>query len=130
MGKWRSWLLGQQLSWLSNGGGLTMFFESDKFHKNPIHMINRWRAELLQYQFIIDHRSEFMMTECDLLSCYNAFTLDWRLPSKQAPPLVDLATTSSDVSVNNLEYNTSPGIIPLEATWQLSSLPPVFGPAR
>jgi hypothetical protein len=80
-GENQSWLIEQPFVWPSDGGGLTMFFESDKFHTNPIHMFNQWRAELLQYHFHIKHRPALMMTKSDLLLRYNAITADWRVPT-------------------------------------------------
>ena len=41
-------------------------------------MAHRWLAELLQYQFIIGHRPERVMCECDMLSGYNKTTESWR----------------------------------------------------
>lgn len=47
-------------------------------------MIQRWRAELLQFHFIIKHRTAAMLTECDALSRYNAATADWHRLSEAA----------------------------------------------
>ena len=39
-------------------------FESEG---NVPHLVHRWRPELLQYQFVIWHRPERMIWECDML---------------------------------------------------------------
>lgn len=41
------------------------------------HVIQRWKAELLQFGVEIEHRGAKMMHECDMLSCYNNITEEW-----------------------------------------------------
>ena len=42
------------------------------------HVIQRWKAELLQFGMDIEHQSARMMWECDLLTRYNMITDEWR----------------------------------------------------
>jgi hypothetical protein len=123
MGKYQSWLIGQEFVWLSDGGGLTMFFESDKFHSNPVHMVNCLHAELLQYHFRIEHRPVHMMRECHLLWRYINFTKDWRLP------LGTKANCNADVmfyTQDDEELDRLSRVIPRHNNWPICSLPPVF----
>ena len=56
---------------LTDCAGLQQFFEKESLAS---HIVNRWRAELLQYHFTIEHHPARMMYECDLLSKYNTST--------------------------------------------------------
>ena len=82
--KFRPYLFGREFTWLTDCSGLRKFFEGDDL---PTHMIQRWRMQLLRYDFTIVHRPGRMMFECDLLSRYNMWTEEWRkgkgVPEKQ-----------------------------------------------
>ena len=73
--KFRPFLFGREFTWLTDCSGLRKFFEGDDI---PTHMIQRWRMQLLRYDFTIVHRPGRMMFECDLLSRYNQETQKWR----------------------------------------------------
>ena len=72
--KCRKWLVGKEFTILSDCSGLSGFMDPKVNDKvMPHHKINRWRAELMQYHFRLEHRPGRMMFECDLLSRYNQF---------------------------------------------------------
>ena len=95
MGKFRKYLLGREFTWLSDSSGLTQYIEGDD---HPTHVLQCWRAELLQFNFTFEHRPAEMMTEVDMLSRYNSATAEWRneLPENQPTAattgLVDMHT--------------------------------------
>jgi hypothetical protein len=99
--KWKRYLLGRVFTWLSDCNGLKRFFEGED---HPTHTIQRWRAELLQYNFTLEHRPCEMLTDCDVLSRYNMATADW-----PTPPTASLATpiTTSLFNATILENNRS-----------------------
>ena len=82
--KFRKWLLGRPFIWLTDCSGLTRFFETAD--DAPTHMVQRWRAELLQFDYRLEHRPAAMMAECDMLSRYNKITASWR--DEAIPPTV------------------------------------------
>ena len=88
MAKYRKYLLGREFTWLSDSSGLTQFIEGED---NPTHVMQRWRAELLQFTFTFEHRPAQMMTEVDMLSRYNTATSTWRDELPENKPAV--ATT-------------------------------------
>ena len=49
-----------------------------KLEANIPHVLHRWQAELFQYKFVIWHRPEKNMWECDMLSRCNKATESWR----------------------------------------------------
>ena len=69
MKKYRPWLIGREFSWITDCGGLVQFFEGDV---EITHTTQRWRLELLAYNFTIIHRPGRMLIECDLLSRYQS----------------------------------------------------------
>ena len=73
--KFRPYLFGREFTWLTDCSGLKKFFEGEDI---PTHMLQRWRMQLLRYDFTIVHRPGRMMFECDLLSRYNQDTQAWR----------------------------------------------------
>ena len=75
IGKFKKYLYGVEFTWLTDCSGLRQFFESDDSYG---HVTQRWRAELLRFQFSIEHRPGRMLTECDALSRYNTETKKWR----------------------------------------------------
>ena len=91
-GKWKKYLIGREFTWLSDCSGLKRFHE--ECDGIPTHQAQRWRAELSLFQKTLEHRPAEMMTDCDVLSRYNATTEGWR-EAAAATPLV--ATTSLSV---------------------------------
>jgi hypothetical protein len=73
--KFRHYLFGREFTWLTDCSGVKKFFEGNDV---PTHMIQRWRMQLLRYDFTIVHRPGRMMFECDMLSRYNQATEAWR----------------------------------------------------
>ena len=88
IGKFRKYLWGSEFTVLTDCSGLQKFFESEA---NVPHVIHRWRAELLQYQFVIEHRPARMMWECDMLSRYNRVTEAWRQEKEKNEPTQESA---------------------------------------
>jgi len=74
--KWRKMIVGRPFIWLTDCSGLRRFF--DTADDAPTHMVQRWRAELLQFEFRLEHRPSSLMKECDMLSRYNKITASWR----------------------------------------------------
>ena len=77
--KWRKHLLGAEITWIADSQGLKGFFKDnpDKLHA-ATHVLQRWRAALLMYHFVIEHRPARMLADCDALSRYNTMTTKWR----------------------------------------------------
>ena len=77
MGSWafRHYLFGATFISLTDCSGLKTFFENTE---HASHVVQRWKAELLQFGMEIEHRSARMMVECDMISRYNAITDEWR----------------------------------------------------
>ena len=88
--KFRPYLFGREFTWLTDCSGLRKFFEGDEV---PTHMVQRWRMQLLRYDFTIAHRPGRMMFECDMLSRYNLETDAWRQQENSADtPAVEART--------------------------------------
>ena len=87
--KFRPYLFGREFTWLTDCSGLRKFFEGDEV---PTHMVQRWRMQLLRYDFTIVHRPGRMMFECDMLSRYNMETEAWRDETEE-PNKKDTTTT-------------------------------------
>lgn len=79
--KFRPYLFGREFTWLTDCSGLRKFFEGDEV---PTHMVQRWRMQLLRYDFTIVHRPGRMMFECDMLSRYNMETEAWRQDQQES----------------------------------------------
>jgi hypothetical protein len=75
IGKFRKWLYGAEFTWLTDCSGVQRFMESDC---RSNHMLQRWKAELSQFAFTVEHRPALMLTECDTLSRYNTTVDAWR----------------------------------------------------
>ena len=103
--KFRPWLFGREFTWLTDCSGLKKFFLGDDI---PTHMIQRWRMQLLRYDFTIGHRPGRMMFECDLLSRYNTWTQKWRDDELK---LNQVVTTPTDES-NPIEHPNSSFVRP------------------
>ena len=71
IGKSRKYLWGSEFTVLSYCSGMQELFESES---SVPHVVQIWRAKLLQYQFLIWNRTAIMMWECDMLSQYNKAT--------------------------------------------------------
>jgi hypothetical protein len=73
--KWKRFLWYSEFTWITDCSCLEQFFDMDIM---PTHMLQRWRTDLLRFNFTIVHRPERMLCECDLLSRYNLWTNKWR----------------------------------------------------
>ena len=69
VGQFRHYLFGATFTSLTDCSGLETFFENTE---HASHVIQRWKAELLQFGMEIEHRGARMMHECDMLSRYNS----------------------------------------------------------
>ena len=76
MSKFRRWLVGARFTWMTDCSGLRQFFEAEEL---PSHASQRWRMQMLLYDFTIVHRPEKMMKEVDTLNRYNYWTNQWRV---------------------------------------------------
>jgi RNase H-like domain found in reverse transcriptase/Integrase zinc binding domain/Reverse transcriptase (RNA-dependent DNA polymerase) len=94
--KWRKHLFGKEFTWLTDCNGLRHFFEDTTELAN--HMLQRWRAELLLYNFTIEHRPASMLTECDMLSRYNTATAAWPQPNPTQPDTFPQSHTSTNTA--------------------------------
>ena len=75
MRKFRPYLIGREFTWITDCSGLVKFFEGDD---DFTHTTQRWRLELLAFNFTIVHRPGRMLFECDLLSRYESRVSAWR----------------------------------------------------
>jgi hypothetical protein len=66
--KWKRFLWYSEFTWITDCSCLGQFFDMDIM---PTHTLQRWRMDLLRFNFTIVHRPERMLCECDLLSRYN-----------------------------------------------------------
>ena len=98
--KFRPYLFGREFTWLTDCSGLRKFFEGDDI---PSHMIQRWRMQLLRYEFTIVHRPGRMMFECDLLSRYNMETAKWRESAHTAPTTTAIKTLMNQHNVTRTD---------------------------
>ena len=73
--KFKRYLIGQEFTWITDCSGLRKFFETEY---EATHTLQRWKLELLRFDFTIVHRPGKMLTECDMLSRYNTWTDLWR----------------------------------------------------
>ena len=77
--KFHRYLLGREFTWITDCSGLKQFFETEY---EATHTLQRWKLELLRFDFTIVHRPGKMLTECDMLSRYNTWTDNWRNPTE------------------------------------------------
>jgi hypothetical protein len=68
MKKFRRFLFGKPFTWISDCSSLRQFFETKDL---PTHVHQRWKYNMLRYQFTIVHCPARMLTDCDMLSRYN-----------------------------------------------------------
>lgn len=68
MNKLRFYLFGREFTWITDCLGILNFMEIEFL---PKHQAQRWKLDMLRNDFIVVHRPDKMMTECDLLSRYN-----------------------------------------------------------
>jgi hypothetical protein len=72
--KFKRFLIGQEFTWMTDCSGLVKFFETDY---EATHTTQRWKLELLQFDFTIVHRPGQMLADCDMLSRHNTWTNEW-----------------------------------------------------
>ena len=77
MNKYRRYLFGAEFTWLTDCSGGLKFFEAEEM---PNHATQRWRMQMLMYDFTMAHRPDRMMKEVDALNRYNMWTAEWRTP--------------------------------------------------
>ena len=103
--KFRPYLFGKEFTWLTDCSGLRKFFEGDDV---PTHMIQRWRMQLLRYEFTIAHRPGRMMFECDMLSRYNRETEEWREEDDKEQGNTTMANGNLEEQKNTTMANENP----------------------
>ena len=67
---------------LSYFSGMQKLFESEA---NVPHVVHRRRSNFLQYKFVIWHRLERMIWDCDMMLQYNKATKSWRYNDVENP---------------------------------------------
>ena len=73
--KFRHFLYGIEFMWMTACSGLQKFFKGDDL---STHMVQRWRLQLLRYDFTIIHREARMLADANLLSRYNEMADTYR----------------------------------------------------
>jgi hypothetical protein len=66
--KWTKYLWFKPFWWLTDCIGIINFWEIDYL---PTHQCQRWKMDMMRYDFTAIHRPEQMLCECNLLSRYN-----------------------------------------------------------
>ena len=66
--KWRRHLWVKPFFWITDCSGIIKFWEMDLM---PNHQCQRWKMDMLRYDFTATHRPEHMLNECNLLSRHN-----------------------------------------------------------
>jgi hypothetical protein len=101
--KFRRFLMGRECTWITDCSGLTKFFESEY---EATHTIQRWKLELLRFDFTIVHRPAKMLTECDMLSRYNTWTSQWRIQQKKEEAEIEQTESPFVTLFTQEEINT------------------------
>ena len=108
--KFSFYLFGREFTLLGDMNQMKKFFETTDI---PSHQAQRWRMQMLRYQFTIAHRSNRMVPEVNALSRYNNWTAKWRIDesSKQleaetkalisVPPSQPIQQTNAPVEIVN-----------------------------
>jgi hypothetical protein len=96
MDKFKHWLLGREFTWITDCSGILKFFEMGH---EATHTMQRWKMEMLRFNFTIVHRPGKMLTECDLLSRYNMWTDKWR---HAKPEPTDTETSSPKTMMSRI----------------------------
>jgi hypothetical protein len=92
--KFKHWLFGKEFTWLTDCFRLKTFFQSEDL---PSHVAQRWRLQMLRYNFTIEHRPARMLWEADTLSRYNRWTDQWRTEYQEKPTEMITATMIATV---------------------------------
>jgi hypothetical protein len=77
--KFKRHLIGREFTWITDCSGLLKFFDTEY---EATHTIQRWKLELLRFDFTIVHRPGKMLTDCDMLSRYNTWCSEWRIAAE------------------------------------------------
>jgi hypothetical protein len=80
MTKLRYYLQGADFFWLTDCSGIVNFMDIDLM---PKHQAQRWKLDMLQFDFVVVHRPDKMMVECDLLLRYNWKADELRLTDQE-----------------------------------------------
>jgi hypothetical protein len=91
--KFKQHLIGREFTWITDCSGFKKLFETDY---EATHTQQRWKLELLRFDFTIVHRPGRMLTECDLISQYNTWTSAWREGTPTEIPLAATTRSSKD----------------------------------
>jgi hypothetical protein len=96
--KFKHWLIGCEFTWITDCSGLLKFFEADY---EATHTIQRWKLELLRFDFTIVHRPARMLTECDMLSRYNTWVSKWKETKKEPDDNADDETQNQGTTLHS-----------------------------
>ena len=66
--KWKHYLWYKHFKWETDCSGIIKFWDIDLM---PTHQAQRWKVDMMRFDFTALHRSEYMMAEANLLSRYN-----------------------------------------------------------
>ena len=99
--KIKHWLIGRESTCITDCSRLIQLFETDF---EATHTIQRWKLELLRFDFTIVHRPAKMFTECDMLLRYNTWISEWE---KERPPSPEVTKpTSNEIKTGTTLFST------------------------
>jgi hypothetical protein len=75
MEKFRVYLWYKEFTWITYCSGITKFYDMELM---PTHQVQRWKLDMLRYNFKTVHRTERMLCECNLLTRYNLYADELR----------------------------------------------------
>ena len=102
--KFKRFLVGKEFTWITDCSGLVKIFETDY---EATHTIQRWKLELVRFDFTIVHRPGRMLTDCDMLSRYNTWTNEWRKEEASNTWKNEQQRTENDHVRNGVEVSYS-----------------------
>jgi hypothetical protein len=82
--KWNKYLWYRPFIWITDCSGIIKFWNFDLM---PNHQLQRWKVDMLRFDFTAVHRPENMLCECNLLSRYNQHGDELR--DKERPAVVE-----------------------------------------
>jgi len=108
--KFRPYLWYRTFVWLTDCSGILKFDDMDFL---PKHQMQRWIMDVLRFDFVLAHRPERMMFECNLLTRYNLFADEHRrADAEKNQEKTDSSNTPAKI----------PAIIPKEEAFKHANL--------
>jgi hypothetical protein len=105
--KWKKYLWFRLFLWYTDCNGIIKFWVMDLM---PTHQCQRWKVDMLRYDFDAKHRSEYMLCECNLISRYNQHATKLRMEEAKAVAIRDA----------RIEEKLSQGVSPNKGTRRLA----------